>query len=65
MVLDNINYKGYKYQIDENYWESDMLNTTPQFQHEQLLYCIEIGDYQTLENRISNMLKWGGIIQIK
>ena len=59
-----INYKGNKYQLDENYWKGDMLNTTSQFQHDQLLYCIETNDYVTLENRINNMLKWGGIIKL-
>jgi len=59
--MKSINYKGKTYIIDEDYFEGDMLNTTSQFQHEQLLYCIEIQDFITLENRINNMLRWGGI----
>ena len=57
-------YKGKTYQIDENYWDSQMLNTSAEFQYEQLIYCIQIQDWITLENRITNMLKWGGLIEI-
>lgn len=56
-----IKYKGITYIIDEDYFEDDMPNTSPKFQHEQLLYLVEIKDFVTLENRINNMLKWGGI----
>jgi hypothetical protein len=28
------------------------------------MYCLEISDFQTFENRINNMLKWGGIKKI-
>ena len=62
--MKSINYKGNKYQLDPNYWKGDMLNTTLQFQYDQLMYCLEINDYVTLENRINNMLKWGGIIKL-
>jgi hypothetical protein len=59
--MKSINYKGKEYILDEDYFSNDMLNTTSQFQYEQLLYCIEIQDFITLENRINNMIKWGGI----
>lgn len=57
-------YKGINYKIDEDYWGGDMLNTTPQFQLEQFQYCIKVQDWKTLENRITNMLKWGGLKKI-
>jgi hypothetical protein len=58
------NFKGKTYRMDESYWKGDMPNTSPEFQYEQLIYCIQIGDFQTLENRITNMLKWGGLLDI-
>lgn len=58
------NYKGKSYKMDENYWKGDMINTSPEFQYEQLIYCIQIGDFQTLENRITNMLKHGGLVEV-
>jgi hypothetical protein len=57
-------YKGKTYQMDESYWTGDMPNTSPEFQYEQLIYCIQIQDWVTLENRITNMLKWGGLLDI-
>lgn len=63
--MKEINYKGNIYQLDEEYWGGDLLNDSIEFQYEQLEYCIETGDFQTLENRINNMLKWGGIKIIK
>ena len=57
-------FKGKTYQMDEDYWKGDMLNTSPEFQYEQLIYCIQIQDWVTLENRITNMLKWGGLLDI-
>ena len=38
-------FKGKTYQMDEDYWKGDildMLNTSPEFQYEQLIYCIQI-----------------------
>ena len=63
--MKEINYKGNIYQLDEEYWKGNLLNDSIEFQYEQLEYCIETGDFQTLENRINNMLKWGGIKIIK
>jgi hypothetical protein len=57
-------FKSKTYQIDENYWDGEMPNTSAEFQYEQLIYCIQIQDWVTLENRITNMLKWGGLIEI-
>jgi len=63
--MKEINYKGNIYQLDKEYWKGNLLNDSIEFQYEQLEYCIETGDFQTLENRINNMLKWGGIKIIK
>ena len=57
-------FKGKTYQIDEDYWTGDMLNTSASFQFEQLIYCIQIKDWLTLENRINGMLKHGGLKEI-
>jgi hypothetical protein len=57
-------FKDKMYQIDESYWTGDMLNTSPEFQYEQLIYCIQIKDWLTLENRINGMLKHGGLKEI-
>lgn len=63
--MKEINYKGNIYQLDKEYWKGEILNDNIEFQYDQLIYCIGIGDFQTFENRINNMLKWGGIKQIK
>jgi len=65
LSMKEIKYRGNIYQLDKEYWKGDLLNDSIEFQYEQLEYCIEIGDFQTLENRINNMLKWGGIKIIK
>jgi len=57
-------FKGKKYQIDESYWKGEMPNTSPEFQYEQLIYCIQIQDWITLENRINGMLRNGGLKEI-
>lgn len=57
-------YKGKTYKIDEDYWTGEMLNTSADFQFEQLIYCIQVQDWVTLENRITNMLKHGGLKEI-
>lgn len=60
----DISFKGITYRLDPLYHIDDMVNTSLDFQHKQLLYCIKIQDWNTLENRINNMLKWGGIIKL-
>ena len=62
--MKSINFKGSTYQLDPLYWKDTMLNDTIDFQYEQLKYCIEIQDWNTLENRINNMLRWGGIVKL-
>lgn len=63
--MKSFNFKGHEYQLVESHFSDELLNTTSQFQYEQLLYCIEIQDFDTLGNRVINGLKHGWLIQIK
>jgi hypothetical protein len=56
-----LTYKKHKYELDPQYWDETDVNSSREFQLMQLNYCIQVGDFITLENRINNMLKWGGI----
>jgi hypothetical protein len=58
-------YRGQKYELDSEYWDEEQPNSTREFQLRQLNYCVEVGDFITLENRINNMLKWGGIKKVE
>ena len=60
-----LTYKKQKYELDPEYWEETSVNNSREFQLMQLNYCIEVGDFVTLENRINNMLIWGGIKKIE
>jgi len=60
-----ITYRKQKYELDAEYWDEKQPNSTREFQLMQLNYCVEVGDFVTLENRINNMLKWGGIKKIE
>jgi hypothetical protein len=60
-----IKYKNINYKVDEEFWGGEQLSDSPQFIYEQLKYAQDTGDYVTLENRINNMLKWGGIKKLK
>lgn len=60
-----ITYKGITYKLDEDYFTGDSVNNSIDFQLLQLNTCIEQKDFVTLENRIINMLKWGGIKTVK
>ena len=44
--------------------DEEMLNTSLSFQYDQFMYLIKVQDWVTLENRITNQLKWGGLIEI-
>ena len=63
--MKSITYKNVKYQLDESYWKGETVNDSLDFQYMQLEYCIETGDFLTLENRLNNMLQWGGVKIIK
>ncbi len=60
-----LTYKKQKYELDPEYWEETSVNNSREFQLMQLNYCIRVGDFITLENRINNMLIWGGIKKIE
>lgn len=60
-VKKEIKYKGTTYILDKDYWKSEMLNDSIDFQHRQLEYCLEVGDFTAFENRVTNQLIWGGI----
>jgi hypothetical protein len=62
-------FKGVKYKLDKKFWANEykiypIPNSTMEFQFEQIQYLISINDFATLQNRIINMLKWGGIIKL-
>ena len=62
-------FKGEKYKLDEKFWDKEykthpMPNSTIKFQYSQFMYLIKIQDWVTLENRLINQLKWGGIIKL-
>jgi hypothetical protein len=59
-----INYRGKTYQLDPKFHDESMLNSSMGFQYDQFMYLIETQDWVTLENRIINQLKWGGLIEI-
>lgn len=58
-------YRKQEYELDPEYWDEEQPNSTMEFQLSQLNYCVEVGDFVTLENRINNMLKWGGIKKVE
>lgn len=60
-----ITHKGKTYQLDKDYWKGQMINDSIDFQYEQLMHCMETGDFDTLKNRLASMIMWGGIIEIK
>jgi hypothetical protein len=60
-----ITYRKQKYELDAEYWDETQPNNSRAFQLRQLTYCVEVGDFITLENRINNMLKWGGIKKVE
>ena len=65
-ILVTFKFKGKEYQIVPE--ESKVL-TEPVRPAESLLrdfeYCKEVGDYQTIKNRITNGLHWGWIKELK
>jgi len=65
-IVVTFKFKGKEYQIVPE--ESKVL-TEPVRPAESLLrdfeYCKEVGDYQTIKNRITNGLHWGWIKELK
>jgi hypothetical protein len=62
--LKEFSYRGKVYQLDPKFMDEEMLNTSLSFQYDQFMYLIKVQDWVTLENRITNQLKWGGLIEI-
>jgi hypothetical protein len=62
--LKEFSYKGKVYQLDPKFMDEEMLSTSLDFQYDQFMYLIKVQDWVTLENRITNQLKWGGLIEI-
>lgn len=58
-----ITFKGEIYTLDTNYWGETCLNDSAEFHLFQLKHCIEVKDFVTLENRITNMLLHGGLVK--
>jgi hypothetical protein len=58
----SFSYKGLTYQIDKKYCYDDMLNSTAEFHYSQFMFLIETQDWTTLDNRIINQLRHGGLL---
>ena len=65
-IVVTFKFKGKEYQIVP---EESEVQTEPVRPAESLLrdfeYCKEVGDYQTIKNRITNGLHWGWIKELK
>lgn len=69
-MVKEFTFKNKKYIFDVEYWDKEykkesLLINTLEFQLNQFEYLFEIRDYTTIKNRINNMLKWGGLKEIK
>ena len=63
-MIKKFSFKGKTYQLDSKFMDESMLNTSLEFQYFQFMHLIKAQDWVTLENRIINQLKWGGLIEI-
>jgi hypothetical protein len=63
-MIKKFSFKGKTYQLDPKFFDESMLNTSLEFQYSQFMYLIKAQDWITLENRIINQLKHGGLIEI-
>jgi hypothetical protein len=63
-MIKKFTYKGKEYQLDPKFLDESVLNNSSEFQFLQFTYLIETHDWDTLENRINNQLKHGGLIEI-
>lgn len=52
------------YQLDPKHMDEDYPITSLEGQYEQFMHLIKVKDWVTLQNRIINQLKWGGLIEI-
>lgn len=63
-MIKKFGFKGKTYQLDPKFFDESMLNTSLEFQYDQFMYLIEVQDWVTMDNRITNQLRHGGLIQI-
>jgi hypothetical protein len=63
-MIKKFKFKGKTYQLDPKFMDEEYPITSLEGQYEQFMYLIEKMDWVTLENRIINQLKWGGLIEI-
>lgn len=63
-MIKTFSFRGKIYQLDPLFLDEGMPNTSLTFQYSQFIYLIQTQDWVTLENRIINQLKWGGLIKI-
>jgi len=63
-MIKKFSFKGKTYQLDPKFMDESMPITSLEGQYDQFMYLIKVQDWITLENRITNQLKWGGLIEI-
>ncbi len=63
-MIREFQYRGKMYQLDPKHMDEDYPITSLEGQYEQFMYLIKVKDWVTLQNRIINQLKWGGLIEI-
>ncbi len=63
-MIKKFKFRGKTYQLDPKFMDEEYPITSLEGQYEQFMYLIEKMDWVTLENRIINQLKWGGLIEI-
>jgi hypothetical protein len=56
----NIQYRGKYYTIEDNSDDEESIQTN-EWIKQQIEYAMKIGDWVTVDNRISNGLRWGWI----
>lgn len=63
-MIREFQYRGKMYQLDPKHMDEDYPITSLEGQYEQFMHLIKVKDWVTLQNRIINQLKWGGLIEI-
>ena len=63
-MIREFQYRGKTYQLDPKHMDEDQPITSLEGQYFQFMHLIETQDWITLENRIINQLKWGGLIEV-
>lgn len=63
-MIRKFQFRGKMYQLDPKFMDEDYPITSLEGQYEQFMHLIKVKDWVTLNNRIINQLKWGGLIEI-